>query len=604
MIEPDSSRLENALSAGLADLESLGRRRRLEGPRPGFADFVSNDVLGLSRDRAVIDAAVEALRRHGAGGRASRLLGGGSEAQESVESKVARWLDAEAALLFPSGFQANLAIASSIVEGPDVLFSDRLNHASIIDGCRLSRAAVEVFEHGDIGDLERRLARRRAARRRVVVTESLFSMDGDAAPVEALLAACERHDAALVIDEAHAIGLLGSAGAGLAACHARHPRLLARVVTGGKALGAAGAFVVGSRVLKDHLVNHARAFVYTTAPPPATVGALAAAIDRARDLERARERTLGLARSVAARLGAPPPAGAIVSFVLGDELVTLRAAEACRDAQLDVRAVRPPTVPAGTSRLRIVMHSFNTDEEVDRLVVTLAPHRASTAPSATRRRREPLVVVGTDTGVGKTVVAAILFGAARALGPARYWKPVQTGGESDTGEVRRLTGSTDGELELPEYSFPAPASPHEAAAAAGAAIDPARLDARLDQLRAFDGRVVIEPAGGLFVPYTDVLTLADWLAVRRPRCVVVGRSGLGTLNHTLLTVEALRARRLEPIALFLVGPPHRSNRETLTRITRIPLVYEVPPLERVERAEIDAWRSSNDVSALFAELDR
>src|SRR5688572_26873686 len=262
------SRLDEELAAGLARRAESGLLRdgRLPGRTSGV-DLGSNDVLGLARHPRVVAAAKGAIEEHGAGGRASRLLRGGSPLDERAEAAVAEWLGAEAALLFPSGYQANLGLLGTLVGRGDALFSDRLNHASLIDGARLSRAQVFVHAHGDLDELARLLALARGARRRLVVTESIFSMDGDAAALAELDELCERHDAWLVVDEAHAIGVVGPTGAGAwAARGARSSgRLAARVVTGGKALGVSGAFVVGSRVLREELVNHARALLFTTA---------------------------------------------------------------------------------------------------------------------------------------------------------------------------------------------------------------------------------------------------------------------------------------------------------------------------------------------------
>jgi dethiobiotin synthetase len=268
-----------------------------------------------------------------------------------------------------------------------------------------------------------------------------------------------------------------------------------------------------------------------------------------------------------------------------------------------VRAVRPPSVAEGTSRLRIVCHAFNTDEELERLAAALRSELRPRPPLARHvPRAQPLFVAGTDTGAGKTVVAALLARAAARRGAAAYWKPVQTGRESDTREAARLAGVDPRAWPQPTYAFALAASPHEAAAAENAAIDVAQLDAALEEhLRALDsGTLVVELAGGLLVPLTEVVTQLDWLARRRPALVLVARSGLGTLNHTLLSLEALRARHLEPSALFLVGEPHPSNRETLRRLGGIPRIFEVAPLRPLEPAALDDWLERADLSSLFA----
>lgn len=606
------TRLERELSAAMAPWEAAGLRRRLVSPDAETrADFVSNDYLGLARDPRVVEAGREALARYGAGGRASRLLGGGTPLEERVERAVADWLGAQAALLFTSGYQANLGLIPSLVAAGDVVLSDERNHASLIDACRLARAAVRVFAHGDLEHLERELGRAAGARRRLVVTEGVFSMDGDAAPLAAMAGLCARHRAELVVDEAHAAGLLGSrerpgAGAFEAARAAGAPEevLAARVVTGGKALGVAGAFVVGGTVLREHLVNRARTLLFTTAVPPAVSGALVASVELARGAHEAREAALAAARGLSAALGLPQPAAAIVPFVVGSSRAATELATTLRRDGFDVGAVRPPTVPEGASRLRLVCHAGNTADEIERLAGRLRARRSLpsvrvSAPSGASARA--LFVVGTDTGVGKTVASALCaraLAAAPGAGTVVYWKPVQTGEESDSTEVGRLVAGTAVQVSEPGYAFPLPASPHEAAAAAEAAVDLARLDAllaeRLDRAGA-GGVVVVELAGGLLVPLDGTRTQADWITRHAGERVLVARSGLGTLNHTLLTVEALERRRLAPCALLLVGERHPSNHATLRARSGIASVFELPPLEPLEPRTLDAWVSAHDI---------
>jgi 8-amino-7-oxononanoate synthase len=581
-----------------------GLEREVVDPVAVGADFTSNDCLGLARDPALAAAAAAALA-HGSGGRASRLLGGGSPLDREVERAAAEWLGAEEALLFQSGYHANLGALGALLRPGDVVLSDALNHASLVDGLRLARARVLVYRHADAEDLERRLAALGRGGAALVVTESVFSMDGDLAPLGAIAEACARHGAALVVDEAHAIGLLGPEGAGAWAAlgteRARDPVLAARVLTGGKALGAGGALVVSSATVREQLVNRARTFAFTTALAPAVVGALGAGIARARAAGAPRARALELARRLARALDLPAPAAAVVPFEIGDADAALVAARELRDAGLHVRAVRPPTVPEGRSRLRLVCHAQNTDAELAALIAGLRElHRPAPRAPTPAARAQTLVVAGTDTGVGKTVVAALLARAAVRRGPAGYFKPVQTGTESDTETVGRLAGAAL-RLAEPAHAFALPASPHEAAAAAGARVDLARVErAMLREREALaGGRLVVELAGGLLVPWTMETLQIDWLARARLPLALVARSGLGTLNHTLLSLEALRARHLEPAALFLVGPPHESNRETLRRLGRVGALYEVPRLEPLDTASLDAWIDAHDLSPLF-----
>ncbi|MBL8841701.1 MAG: dethiobiotin synthase [Planctomycetes bacterium] len=630
--------LDRALEAELAAWERAGLRRTLPQPQGGapLHDFVSNDYLGLSRDRRVVDAAREALERSGAGSGAARLLGGGlagavqgasgGEGDAArAERLLAEWLDEEAALLFPSGFQANLGVVATLADRGDALFSDELNHASLIDGCRLSRAKSQVFPHGDVAELERQLARARGARRRVVVTESVFSMDGDLAPLAALHEACERHDAWLIVDEAHGHALLGPHGAGAWAAaglpNARQgsrptSRLAARIVTGGKALGVAGAFVVGGRPLIELLLNAARPFVFTTAPPPAVAAALAAAIEVAREADAARARVLALAQRLAKELkrGAfavrtVAPAAAIVPFVVGEAAATSALGRELATAGFAVGAVRPPTVPDGSARLRLVVHATNDEAQVDALAAAVVARARPKATSGVTRdgrssRATAWFVVGTDTGIGKTVASALLLRAARRLGKAAYWKPVQTGDESDTAAVAALAQATPDELLAPLHHFPKPASPHEAAAAAGEAIDPAVLQAALTAAREErrGARLIVELAGGLLVPYVsgaNPFLQAEWLARARPRLIVVARSGLGTLNHTLLTLEALRARKLEPDALLLVGERHAENAATLRELAGVAPLFELPRFEPLSGGALEAWLDQNALAEVL-----
>jgi 8-amino-7-oxononanoate synthase len=600
--------LDARLAAERARWEAAGLARELSLATPALADFTSNDYLGLARDPRVVEAAREALRECGAGGRASRLLGGGSPFDERAEHAVARWLGAESALLFPSGYQANVGVVQALVGPGDAVLCDELVHASLIDAARVSRARVLVHRHADVEDLERKLALAGAAERVLVATESVFSMDGDLAPLADIARACRARGAWLLVDEAHAIGVIGKRGAGGwslidgdgdegSGGGAFADVLAARIVTGGKALGVTGAFVVGSASLRRHLIQRARSFVFTTAVSPAVSGALCAAIELAQRADTARAKLVRLSRALALALDVPIPAAAIVPVIVGSEQRALAAAELARAAGLDVRAVRPPTVPSGTSRLRIVCHEFNTDGELARLIAAVRANAGATGDRAPRApRAEPLVVAGTDTGIGKTVVSALL---ARALGTrGAYWKPVQTGHESDTRAVATLSAARTFE---PGASFAKPASPHEAARAEGRSVDVARttrlLGEHAEALGA--GTLVVELAGGLLVPLVDRFTQLDWLARERLPLVLVARSGLGTLNHTLLSLEALRARSLEPRALFLVGDEHASNRETLRELGHIARVFEVPRFEPLSTAALDAWLARNDLSSVF-----
>jgi 8-amino-7-oxononanoate synthase len=595
-------KLDDALERELRALAEAGLRRDIP-PQPTGVDFVSSDFLGLARNADVIDAVITATRDQGAGSTSARLLGGDAPAHRVAEREAADWLAAEDALLFPTGYQANLGLLGALAGPGDLIVSDELAHASLIDGARLSRARVAVFRHNDVEHARSLLSGGASARRRLIVTEGVFSMDGDVAPLAELAALAQDVGAHLIVDEAHATGLIGPEGAGAwAAAEAQGASpsaLAARVVTGGKALGLAGAFVIGSSLLRDVLIHRARSFVFTTAPPPGLGAGLAEAMRCARQADGARDQVAALAQRLADRLGLPKPAAGIVPVPIGGSDEAMRLAAELRNDGLEVRAVRPPTVPRGSARLRITLHASNTADQVDRLAGVLVGRCQRRPAVALTPKARALAIVGTDTDVGKTVAAALLARAAARLGETSYWKPVQTGTDLDTDTVRQLCAGTAVRFHEPTHQFPLPASPHEAAADAGGRVDPDLLERVLAGHRSeTDGWLIVEPAGGLHVPLTDEVWSSDWLARVRPELVLVGRSGLGTLNHTLLSIEALRARALNPRALFLMGEPHASNRRTLEDATGL-IVHEVPVLEPLDAQALDAWLDAHDLGSLL-----
>jgi 8-amino-7-oxononanoate synthase len=379
----------------LAQIEAagLGRRVRtlqsasepevvLDGRR--VLCLASNNYLGLAAHPEVVDAAAEAARRYGAGAGSARLVTGGLTVHDELEARLAAFKGAEAALLFSSGYLANLGTVAALVGPGDAVFSDALNHASIIDGCRLSRAGVHVYRHADAGHLEDRLAAWRrgapAAARALVVTDSVFSMDGDVAPLPDIVAASERHGAVLMVDEAHATGVVGPNGRGAVAAYGLDGRVGVVMGTLSKSLGAAGGFIAGSAELCAWLRNRARSFVFDTALPPPTAAAALAALGV---LEREPERPVR-ARRLAGRLAsglrgagyevAEPPA-AVVPVVIGAPDAALALSGRLIDAGVLVTAIRPPTVPEGTSRLRATVMATHTDAEIDRAVAAFATAR-------------------------------------------------------------------------------------------------------------------------------------------------------------------------------------------------------------------------------------
>ena len=330
----------------------------------------SNNYLGLATDPAVVGAAREAAGRYGAGSGSSRLISGTLALHTALEAQIAEWKGAERALVFSSGYHANLGVIQALVGRGDLVLSDELNHASLIDGCRLSRAEVRVYPHKDLDALGRELAASRA-RRVLVVTDSIFSMDGDRAPLVEICYLADRHGAAVMVDEAHATGLLGASGSGLVEELDLRGRVLVEMGTLSKALGSFGAYVAGSASLIELLVNRARTFIFTTGLPPAAVGAAQAAVEIVRREPQRRERAWQNARAIhAAIAGAgiemPPLESPILPVVLGAEDRTMQACERLLERGVFVQGIRPPTVPAGTSRLRATVMATHSDEQIAR----------------------------------------------------------------------------------------------------------------------------------------------------------------------------------------------------------------------------------------------
>jgi 8-amino-7-oxononanoate synthase len=336
----------------------------------------SNNYLGLAGHPALAAAARAAIERFGCGTGSSRLIAGHLELHAEVEAKLATFKGTEAALVFPSGYQANLGIVTALVGRGDHVFSDELNHASIIDGCRLSRATVHVYPHRDVRALETELARTPAGGRRLIVSDSVFSMDGDVAPLRDLVALAEHYHSVLMVDEAHATGVLGPGGAGLVDALGLGDRVPVQMGTFSKALGSAGAYVAGSRALVDLLVNRARSFVYTTGLPPAVVAAAGAALDLvAREPER--RQTLAahaahLRRGLAALGLAVGGETHVLPVVLHDVARTMAFAAALRRRGVLVHPIRPPTVPDGTARLRVTPIATHTRAQLGRALDAFA----------------------------------------------------------------------------------------------------------------------------------------------------------------------------------------------------------------------------------------
>ena len=366
------------VAARLEELRRSGLHRRLrliegpQGPRVLLDGaevmlLCSNNYLGLADHPKVRDAAAEAAERNGAGAGASRLISGTMALHRKLEQRLADFKGTEAALLFGSGYLANMGVVSALAGPGDVVFSDELNHASIIDGCRLSRAETFVYRHRDTEHLQWGLERagRRAA---LIVTDSVFSMDGDVAPLPDLHELALRHSCMLVVDEAHGTGALGPGGRGAVAAAGLSGRVDVVVGTLGKALGGYGAYACTSRPVADLLINTARPFIYSTAPPPPSVGAALAALAVLRErpglVEQLRRNGAVLREALGAQgLEIGSSRTQIVPVMVGDARRAVALCERTLEHRVFAQAIRPPTVPEGTSRLRLaVMASHSADE--------------------------------------------------------------------------------------------------------------------------------------------------------------------------------------------------------------------------------------------------
>ncbi|MBI3392689.1 MAG: 8-amino-7-oxononanoate synthase [Nitrospirae bacterium] len=378
--------LNEILEARLGDLERAGLRRApvvLDGPtgprvRIGqreFLLFASNDYLGLAAHPALAAAGIKAIEAYGAGSGASRLVSGSLRIHAEAEESAASFERREAAILFPSGYQANIGVLAALAGEGDVIFSDALNHASIVDGCRLSRAKKAVYNHGNLNHLED-LLKREAGKNRWIVTEAVFSMDGDVAPLGGIVDLANRHGAFVIVDEAHATGVLGPTGRGGLEDSGTAEAVGVQVATLGKALGCAGAYVTGSRRLIEFLRNRARSFVFTTSVPPVLAGMAIEAFSLV-DREPERRDRLGENRRRMAeglkRLGVaiPERRSAIFPLVVGGNERAVELAGRMYEEGVLVPAIRPPTVPEGTARLRLTVTAAHRAEDIDRVLNVL-----------------------------------------------------------------------------------------------------------------------------------------------------------------------------------------------------------------------------------------
>jgi 8-amino-7-oxononanoate synthase len=371
---PDPWRERLELSAW--ERAARGRTRSIL-PAQGL-DCCSNDYLGLRRDPRLAEAGARATSAFGSSTGAARLLRGTTPLHEELEAALAHWKGSEACLLFNTGYQCNATVIPALLRPGDAVFSDALNHASLVDGCRAAKARgahVGVFRHRDLEDLEARILHWKSRNTdnglTLVLSDAIFSMDGDAADLPALLHLCERHQALLLVDEAHASGLLGITGAGLAEFQGVKGRIPLLMGTLGKALGSFGAFLACEGALREHLVNTCRGFIFSTALPPSCLGAALEALRLVQAEPWRREKALALAARLRHALGLPAQPSAIIPVMVGEDAAAVQMASHLQAAGFDVRAVRPPTVPDGTARLRITTGAHLEETQLDALSAAL-----------------------------------------------------------------------------------------------------------------------------------------------------------------------------------------------------------------------------------------
>jgi 8-amino-7-oxononanoate synthase len=334
-------------------------------------NFSSNNYLGIANHPALATAAKAAIDRYGCGSGASRLISGNMTLHEELEKKLAKFKGCEAALVFNSGFQANTGILATLVGEGDVIFSDEFNHASIIDGCRLSRAKSQVYAHGDLDSLETGLRAAPSGGRKLIVTESIFSMDGDEAPLLDIVELAEKYRAMVMVDEAHGTGVFGPNGAGVVAKLGLTERVDIQMGTLGKALGGFGAYVAGSNALRELLINRCRSFIFTTSLPPAVMAMAIAAIDLVVNEPQRREtlRTnCQILRKGLLDLGfeLTPSESAILPLIVGDAARCMELSTQLLENGIFAQGIRPPTVPPGTSRLRITLMATHTIQQIEK----------------------------------------------------------------------------------------------------------------------------------------------------------------------------------------------------------------------------------------------
>lgn len=343
--------------------------------------FCTNNYLGLANHPALKRAAIDAVAAYGNSTAASALISGYMTPHAELEDRMARFLGTEAAIVFPTGYTANLGVIPALIDRDDIIFSDRLNHRSIIDGCRLSRARIAVYDHSDIAHLESLLKTATTYRRRLIVTDGVFSMDGDIAPLPELVSLADRYRAILMVDDAHATGALGPHGRGTFDHFGLSPDAIdIHMTSGSKALGASGGFICGSEELIDLIRNRSAAYIYTTAMPPDACAATTAALDLIQRDASSRHRLWHNAQRIRARLQAmgfdlAPSQTQIMPLHIGDAQQTVAISEYLYARGIYLYGIRPPTVPEGQSRLRLSVMATHTEDDMAQLFDALAAAR-------------------------------------------------------------------------------------------------------------------------------------------------------------------------------------------------------------------------------------
>lgn len=336
--------------------------------------MASNNYLGLTHHPHVKDRALQAIQQYGTGSGGARLTSGSFPLFQELEHRLAQWKDCEKALTFTAGFMANLGTISALVHKGDIIFSDELNHASLIDGCRLSGAKVQVYPHKDVAVLESLLSQSKHYGMRFIITDGVFSMDGDIAPLPELFELAERYDALLIVDDAHATGVIGEGRGTAHHFHCENPRIIT-TGTMSKALGSIGGYVCGSQTIIDYIINHSRPFIFATALSPAdigtSIGALEVLVEEPSVYQSLRSNTKYMNQALQS-LGIPSSDDTpIFPIIIGSNEDTLEASRLCEREGIILSGIRPPTVPVNTGRLRLTVTAAHTEEELDKVIQVL-----------------------------------------------------------------------------------------------------------------------------------------------------------------------------------------------------------------------------------------